>query len=147
MNTASENVNKINLDKKETQENTTPKGHNELYIKHDYINGEHVFSGKINVYSSCDILEGTTSVVTNTKPQNINIDFKIGTSTSDKCVQTSTEREFSVSVNAPQDAVLSKIFIDSVEVSWKLKSEMENDKNNTFLESVVEKTRNVLNSN
>ncbi len=148
MNTASENVNKINLDKKETQENATPKGHNELYIKHDYINGEHVFSGKINVYSSCDVLEGVANVATNTKPQNINIDFKIGTSTSDKCVQTSTEREFSVSVKGSHDAILSKIFIDNAEVSWKeTKNEIKNNKNDTFLGSIVEKTRDALNSN
>jgi len=78
-------------------------------VAYSYINGQHNFSGTISKPTPCHELE-TDVVVMESYPEQIRLDFKLYSDPEVMCAQVIADEDFSVSVPASENAVITATY-------------------------------------
>jgi hypothetical protein len=80
--------------------------------KHYFDGVTHTFVGEIDLPTPCDLLT-TKSIVRESSPEQIELDFKV-INNADLCIQQITTQRFSVTATASKEAEVSAVFMGRV---------------------------------
>lgn len=91
-----------------------------LSLSHEFSEGVHTYSGKIEVPAPCYSLEGT-AVVAESFPEQITLILtRHAPEAGSACIEVETTKTFSIAVPASEGAVLGNITVDGDSVLWTL---------------------------
>ncbi len=143
-----ENLNSFTQD--EEDENTTANvgsSSSALFVTHEFKNGIHTYSGASNLLP-CAYLNATATIAT-TSPYEIVINIKINKVEDENCMSASTTtKDFSVNIEAPFEAYLSKIYKDDTEISFEINEIAETDskevENDSLFDKAIKATQEIL---
>lgn len=89
-------------------------------LKHQFSNGVHTYSGSMTLPTPCHTLEHTY-LVAESFPEQISIEFSVNAPDPDvMCIQVVQDAEFTVEVQASEQAKLSAVRKNGVEQKWKI---------------------------